>query len=150
MTRSDRLEPIAGLARNREDSEAIVLGQARRRCEDQERRLVELQQFQREYIERFQALGQTGIDIRRINEYRRFNERLSEVILQQQKLLDESRRLLEQQNRNWTEASAKRRALDKTIDRFRSEEAVHAGRRDQREADEQAQRMRSLFEGFGS
>lgn len=149
MTRSDRLEPIAGLARNREDSEAVALSQARQRCEDQERKLIELQQFQREYMERFEALGHAGIDIRRINEYRRFNERLTEVIQQQQKSLNESMRLLEQQSRNWTEASAKRRALDKTIDRFRSEEAVHAGRREQRDTDEQAQRMRSLFEGYG-
>ncbi len=150
MTRSDRLQPIAGLAKNTEDNAAAVLGQARRQCEEQERRLEELRQFQREYDERFQALGQSGIDIRRVHEYRRFNDRLNEVIEQQHKLLDECRRQLEQQNRNWSEASAKRRALDKTIDRFRSEEAVHAGRREQRETDEHAQRMRALFEGYGS
>lgn len=150
MTRSDRLQPIAGLAKNTEDSAAAVLGQARRHCEEQQRRLEELQQFQREYSDRFQALGQSGIDIRRVNEYRRFNERLNEVIEQQRKLLDESRRQLDQQNRKWSEASAKRRALDKTIDRFRDEEAVHAGRREQRDSDEHAQRMRALFEGYGS
>ncbi len=150
MTRSDRLRPIAGLAKNTEDSAATVLGQARRHCEEQEHRLAELQQFQREYSERFQALGQTGIDIRRVHEYRRFNDRLNEVIEQQRKLLDESRRQLEQHNRNWSEASAKRRALDRTIDRFRSEEAIHAGRREQRDSDEHAQRMRALFDGYGS
>jgi flagellar protein FliJ len=149
MTRSDRLEPIAGLAKNREDSAAVGLGQARQRCEDQERRLTELKQFQREYIERFQALGQSGIDIQRVNEYRRFNDRLTEVIRQQQQMLDESRRQLELQTRAWSEASAKRRALDKSIDRFRGEEAVQVVRREQRDSDEHALRMRSLFEGYG-
>lgn len=146
MNRSNRLEPIAGLAKDRENHAAAALGRTRRSIDEQERRLSELQQFQREYHERFQAIGRSGVNIQRINEYRRFNDRLTDVIRQQQRQLDETRRQLEQLNRNWSEASTRRQALDKTVDRFRSEESLHAGRREQRESDEHAQRMRTLFE----
>lgn len=149
MTRANRLKPIAGLAKDVESRAAAMLGHSRKALEDQQQRLSELLQFQREYQERFQALGQNGMDIQRVNEYRRFNERLNDAIRQQQSLLEEYRRNLEKENRNWSEASARRRSLDKTIDRFTDEEAVKAGRREQKEADEHARNIRSVMEESG-
>lgn len=147
MTRSERLEPIADLQRDKETLATRVLGESQRRYLAQERRLADLERFQREYQQRFHALGSAGTAIERVREYRRFNEKLSGAIAQQRKVLEECRRELEQQNRHWSEASSRRRALEKVIDRFRLDEAARVERREQRDSDDRAQRMRPLIDG---
>ncbi|MBK8162475.1 MAG: flagellar export protein FliJ [Gammaproteobacteria bacterium] len=149
MTRSDRLEPIASLQRDKEIKATQVLGESQRRYLAQERRLADLEQFQREYQQRFQSLGRSGATIDRFKEYRHFNERLNDAIQQQKKLVEECRHELEQKNRYWSEVRSKRSALDKVIDRFRCEETSLARRREQRESDDRAQRMRPLIDGEG-
>lgn len=141
MTRSERLEPIAGLQRDKETRATRLLGESRGRYLAQERRLEDLEKFLREYQHRFQTEG-GGATIERFKEYRRFTERLDIAIQQQKRLLEECRRELEQQNRQWSEVSSKRRALDKVIDGFRREETSRTLRREQRESDDRAQRAR--------
>ncbi|MBK9131092.1 MAG: flagellar export protein FliJ [Gammaproteobacteria bacterium] len=146
MTRSERLEPIAGLQRDKEIQATRVLGESRNRYLSQERRLADLEKFLREYQQRFQTEG-GGATIERFKEYRRFTERLDAAIQQQKKLLEECRRELDQHNRYWNEVSSKRRALDKVIDRFQREEVSRVQRREQRESDDRAQRARPGFGG---
>lgn len=142
MVRSERMQTVAGLAKDKENRAALTLAELRRQHEEQERRLSELQQFQREYAQRLEALGRDGIGIQQLNQYRRFSERLGEAVAQQQRAVEEARRRLDQQNLSWSDASARRRALDETVTRLRAEEAVHAARKEQREADDRAQRPR--------
>jgi flagellar export protein FliJ len=136
MTREDRLRPLANLAKTGEERAAIRLAQARQRCDDQQRCLAELQRFQREYHDRFIALCNGGVALQRLNEYRRFDEKLTEAISQQSRVVEECRRQLDSLNRQWAEASARRRALDKTIERFQAETVRGKIRNEQREADE--------------
>lgn len=147
MTREERLQPVADIAKDREDRAALTLAQHRRRHEEQQRSLAELQQFQREYHERFQALSRDGISVQRLNEYRRFDDKLRQAIAQQGRIIEESRRQLEALGQHWSEASSRRQALDKTIDRFRGETARRAAKKEQRESDERAQRMRGGLGG---
>lgn len=147
MSRSERLEPIADLQRDNEVKAVRMLGESRRRYQAQERRLADLERFQHEYQQRFQALGSAGATIGRIREYRQFNEKLTNAIRQQRGLLEECGRELEAQNRCWSEISARRRTLEKVIDRFRLEELARSQRREQRESDDGVQRMRLLTEG---
>ena len=147
MTREERLQPVADIAKDREDQAALTLAQHRRRHEEQQRSLAELQQFQREYYERFQALSRGGISVQRLNEYRRFDDKLCQAIAQQSRIVEESRRQLELVSRHWSEASSRRQALDKTIDRFSDETARQAAKKEQREADDRSQRMRGGLGG---
>ena len=149
MTRSERLEPIAGLQRDKETQATRALGESQRRYLAQERRLADLERFQREYEQRFHALGNAGAAIERFREHRRFSDKLNGAIEQQRKVLEECRRELEHHNRRWSEVSSKRRALDKVIDRFRLEETTQAQRREQRESDDRAQRMRPYLDREG-
>jgi flagellar export protein FliJ len=145
MTREERLQPVADLARSREDQAAVAMAQQRRSLEEQQRSLAELQQFEREYTERFQAISRTGISVQRLNEYRRFADKLREAILQQSRVVDDSRRRLEALSRCWSEASSHRQAIDKTIDRFHDQTVRKAARKEQREADDRAQRLGSTI-----
>lgn len=142
MVRSERLHTVVGLAKDKEDRAALSLAELRRHHEELGQRLEELRRFQGEYQQRMEALGRDGIAIQQLNQYRRFNERLGDAVRQQQRAVDEMQRHIEQQMRSWSEASAKRHALDETVSRLRAEEAVHAGRKEQREADDRAQRPR--------
>lgn len=145
MVRSERMQTVAGLAKDREDQAAISLGQLRRQEEEQRRRLDELCTFRQEYQERMEQLGREGVGIQLLNQYRSFAARLSDAIAQQHRLVDELRQRLEQQRRSWSEASAKRRALDETVSRLRGEERAEHQRRDQRESDDRSQRARPLL-----
>lgn len=140
MAKSERMQTVAGLAKDKENRAALTLADLRRQHEEQERRLTELQQFQGEYLVRLETLGREGIDIQQLRQYRRFNERLGDAVQQQRRVVDEARQRLDRQNLSWSDASAKRRALDETVTRLRAEETTHAARKEQREADDRAQR----------
>ena len=146
MVRSERMQTVAGLAKDKENRAAVTLAELRRQHDEQERRLAELRQFQREYQERMDALGREGIGIQQLNQYRRFNDRLGEAVAQQQRIVEEMRGRLDRQSASWSDASAKRRALDETVTRLRADEAVHTARKEQREADDRAQRPRPVFD----
>lgn len=147
MSRAERLEPIADLQRDRETQATQLLGESLRRYQAQERRLADLEHFRHEYQQRCQTLGSGGAAIERLREFRRFNDKLDIAIQQQQKLLEECRRELEQYNRRWSEISSRRRALEKVIDRFRLDEQMRSQRREQRDSDERAQHMRRFIDG---
>lgn len=139
-SKSKRLEPVSRLARDAEDKAAVALAECMRDVQLQEQRLAELEGFRGEYRERLEMLGGQGVRVDRLNEYRRFIDQLDRTIAQQRNLVEESRRRLELQNRNWTESRSKRRALDKAIDRFRAGEERVVHEREQLESDERAQR----------
>jgi flagellar FliJ protein len=140
------MQTVAGLARDREDQAATTLAQLRRQEQDQVRRLEELCNFHREYLERMEQLGKQGVGIQLLKQYRCFSARLADAVEQQRRLVEELRRRLEQQRQSWGEASARRRALDETVDRLRNEERAEHLRREQREFDDRAQRPRSGVE----
>lgn len=147
--KSQRLDPVSRLAKDSEHKAAAALGECARQCRDQEQKLAELEDFRREYRRRFEDLGSRGAQVKQINDYRRFIEQLDQAVAQQRKLTEEIRRRLELHNRHWTERRSKRRALDKVIDRFRTEEGRAAHSREQREADERAQHTGSAIDEDG-
>lgn len=140
------MQTVAGLARDREDQAAAALAQLRRQEEEQVRRLEELCNFHREYQERMEQLGRQGVGVQMLRQYRSFSARLSDAIAQQRRLVEELRKRIDQQRRMWGEASARRRALDETVERLRGEERAEYLRREQREVDDRAQRSRSGVE----
>jgi flagellar FliJ protein len=145
MVKSERMQTVAGLAKDKENRAALTLADLRRQHEEQERRLAELRQFHGEYLVRLETLGREGIDIQQLRQYRRFNERLGEAVQQQQRLVDEARQRLDRQNLSWSDASARRRALDETVGRLRTEEGAQAARKEQREADDRSQHRSVQF-----
>ncbi|MDR2877620.1 MAG: flagellar export protein FliJ, partial [Chromatiales bacterium] len=118
MVRSERMQTVAGLAKDHEDRAAQALAELRRQYEGSELRLEELQKFQGEYQQRMETLGREGMSIQQLNQHRRFNERLGGAVAQQRRVVEEMKRRIEQQMRSWSEASAKRHALDETVSRL--------------------------------
>ena len=66
MTRSKRMTPVVKVAENREQAAARVLGEARQRLEQQQRKLDELITYRDQYSQEFQQRSGQGMGVARI------------------------------------------------------------------------------------
>ena len=139
MTKSQRMKPVQRVADAREQAAAKDLAAAQRYQHEQEARLAELRQYQREYLQQSQALGQAGISAARFMELQRFLANLDKAVEQQRQVVDGAVRVVEQKRRAWQEAYRKCKSLDKAVQRFSEQELYEQSQREQKEIDEVAQ-----------
>jgi len=71
-----------------------------------------------------------------------FLARLNEAIRQQQAILAECASVHEQTRQQWVKTRSHHQAIDKVIERYRSEERKVQDRHEQKEQDEHSQRSR--------
>lgn len=139
MTRSEKLTPITQLASNREQDAAREMGRVQQLILEHENRLLELQAYRDEYLERMRRMGEDGIDATRLNDYRNFIRKLDEAISFQARQIEQCRSQLTVKQQQWQALRSQSKALDKVVDRYRSEEQRLRDRREQQESDERAQ-----------
>lgn len=139
MTKSQRLAPIAHIAESRERSASNVLAQAQRILNECEARLSELLSYRDEYQRRLHEAGTVGLEAGHMQEYLLFITKLDQAIGRQREMLTETTLAYEQQKTRWLALHSKTLALDKAVERCRSEESRMDDRREQRESDERAQ-----------
>jgi len=143
MKKSRRMNSLLKLAKNREQDAVSLLNRTRQELDEREGQLKELQQFQRDYINRLGSLGSNGADMSKINEYRHFISQLSGAITMQGQLLAESRKELALKSQSWREARIDSRVIGNYQDRCRNQEHQVLLKCEQKEADEKAQQMKS-------
>jgi len=139
MTKSQRMKPVQRVAEAREQATAKDLAAAQRYLKDQETRMAELRQYQREYLQQSQDMGRAGISAARYMEMQRFLANVDKAIEQQRQVVDNAVRVCEQKRRIWQEAYSKCKSLDKVVERFAAQELYVASQREQKELDEIAQ-----------
>jgi len=139
MTKSQRLTPIAHIAGARERSASHILGQAQRMLSECEARLAELVSYREEYQRRLHEAGAAGFEARQMHEYLLFIAKLDQAISSQRERLQETMLGYARQKERWLALHGKTLALDKAVERYRSEESSLDDRREQREADELSQ-----------
>ncbi|MCA1806069.1 MAG: flagellar export protein FliJ [Xanthomonadaceae bacterium] len=142
MTRSKRMTPVVKVAENREQAAARILGEARQRLEQQQRKLDELGTYRDQYSSEFQQRSGQGMGVACLQDFRVFLARLNEAIEQQQRLVERCRQESERQRLNWLSTRTRTQALGKVVDRYRREERHQAERREQLDTDERALRAR--------
>ena len=143
MKKSQRMNTIVKLAKNREHDAVAMLNRSRQELEEREDQLQELQQYQHDYMRRLESLGGSGADIGKINEYRRFINQLSGAITLQQQLIEESRQELAIKNQSWHEARLDSRVLGNYQLRCKTQEYQMLLKQEQKESDEKAQHIKS-------
>lgn len=139
MKRSSRMGPLHDLARFEERSASRRLADAARELEEREQQLAQLNGFRDEYGRQEGGAG-GATDPLRLQNYRAFMERLSEAIRQQERRIEEARTALEGSTEAWRDRRMDADALGAAIERFDEDERRASGRREQRDADEAAQR----------
>lgn len=139
MKRSSRMGPLHDLARFEERSASRQLADAARELEAREQQLAQLTGYRDEYGRQEGGEG-AGTDPLRLQNYRAFMERLSEAIRQQERRIEEARTALAGSTETWRGRRMDADALGAAIERFDKDERRASGRREQRDADEVAQR----------
>ena len=142
MTRSDRLKPIQQVAQVREREAASAFGESRRRLEEEEQRLAELETYRAEYLQRFRTLQQQGITVAQLLEYQAFLGKLETALRHQAEIVELRRTDAERRMAAWTDRRTHTRAMDRAVENLAEAELKAGERRDQKALDDRNQRRR--------
>lgn len=142
MAPSDRFKPIQKIALHKERKAAAALGESLKQREAAEQRLVELQQYLDEYLERFGRAAQNGLSSHQILEYQVFISKLEQAIAEQQKIVTLSKQGCESSKADWRGRYTKSKAMDNAVDRMQQRERNDEVRKEQSESDDRSQRRR--------
>lgn len=140
--RSRRLEPVARIAENRERDAARRFGESWRVVVEQQSRLDELVRYRDEYCNDISGVTGTAMGAARLQEYRSFIGRLNAAIEQQANLIRTLQAQSDARRDHWMARRGHMRAVDKVLDRCRSDERRQAEKREQQVTDERGGRAR--------
>lgn len=140
MTRSKRFEPIQEIVASSADELARAMAEAERKVADLERQLEQLKTYRDEYMASM-GDGRGPMDAVKLQNYRRFLDRLGEAMRQQAKKIEQARAEYEKRRLLWSEKRVEAESLGRAIDRFRRQELRAADQREQREGDDAAMRI---------
>ncbi len=139
-SRSKRLQPVSRLAKDKEKKDSQSLAAARGELESQQKKLDELLSYKEEYLIDFNRRAQRGVNGAQISQYRQFIVRLDDAIDHQQKLVIQCKTKVQQSVQVWQESRGRAQALENVIDKAENEERKQQDKKEQRQADELAQR----------
>ncbi len=137
--RSKRFEPIQELVANSAQELSRAMADAERRVVDLERQHEQLKSYREEYMRK--SAQSAAMDAVRMQNYRAFLDRLTDVLRQHVQRLGMARAEYESRRAQWSEKRIEAESLGRAVQRFRHEEQLAADRREQREGDESALRL---------
>lgn len=140
MLRSERLEPVLGVANDAERKAAQALAAAEARVTEAEKKLAELERYEQEYRLALKRKTATGIDVVQLRAFHGFIGRLGDAIFQQGVAVKRAHEEREMFRARWMDASRRARAVGKAVEHASLEERHAQERREQHDYDERAQR----------
>jgi flagellar FliJ protein len=143
MTKSKRLKPLIKLAEEREQVAIKQYVETQKIHRDRQARLEELQSYKTEYQNRFVSADSAARSAFQFNDYLAFLSRLDSIITEQRRLVVQCEKELELKRKAWLKRREKAQALGKAAERFLNEERAIQNKREQKDADERAQRCTS-------
>ena len=146
MTKSQRFKPVVEVAESRELAAAKVFGEAQRILRERREKLQELFTYREEYAQKFLQTGAIGMSANEMQSFRNFLAKLDAAIAQQQQLVANAMKTLEEKKRLWLLQNSKKQTLEKVVDKYREQENHANSKKEQREADERAQRRTKVKE----
>lgn len=141
MLRSQRLEVVLSLEKQKEQDALARMGDARKQVEKQREQVNNLNRYQQEYREQIRNNQSGVVPVSRLQAWQAFIAQLDQVIRQQQQVLDQAGQVFEARRLEWQQAWERRRGMEKYIDTCRKQEQREQDGREQKEADEAAGRM---------
>jgi flagellar FliJ protein len=142
MPPSDRFKPIHQLASQKERKAAVELGESIKQRDSAQLRLAELEQYHKEYLERFADAARNGLNSNQIVEYQVFIGKLEDAIVEQRRIVQRVEQDCLQTRQQWQGRYTKAKAMENAIDRMRLAERRQDDRREQAESDDLSQRKR--------
>ena len=139
--KSGRMQSVAGIAKNREQNAARILGQKRKHLEEQNAKLEELLGYREEYAKKFHLTGVNGLTARQLNEYRIFLEKLNMAIIQQRERIQQASDDCELFKLSWMKTRTHSKAMDKVVEKHKEGERKAQDKKEQHDLDERAMQM---------
>ena len=136
MKRSDRMQMIEKLAKQREDQAANALAQTRQRLEQEGAQLTELEGYRAEYVTYLETQGSIGLSITQWRRTQGFIDQLGSVISQQEGVIKQWQRQEQQVLLQWQNLYQRRKSIGQLVDKLSMEEVIEADKQEQKALDE--------------
>lgn len=136
MLRSNRLQIVEKLAKQREDQAAQALAQVRAQIETEEKRLSELLDYREEYQTYLSTQGAQGISMQQWRRTQGFIDQLADLAQRQQLTIQQWHQREAQVMQKWRELYQRRKNIGSYIEKISMEEAVAADKQEQKQIDE--------------
>jgi flagellar FliJ protein len=140
MKRSERMVPVKQVLSSTERDRARDLGATQRVLTEAEVRLLDLQQYQKDYLKDFEKRAKAGGNALSLRDYQQFLARLQEAVKQQEQIVAQARDAVAASTQRWQGAARRVKAIESVVDKWQHDEARTAGRVEQKTMDERAQR----------
>lgn len=141
MKRSERLGVVQQVASRAERERAERVAAAEQHLAEMQQKLAALEKYRAEYEAGFAARAGQGFGAVAVRDYQTFLARLGEALAQQRELVAAARRAVDAERDQWREAAQRAHVVDTLAERWQSEEARAADRRDQQLSDELAMQL---------
>ncbi len=141
MKKSQRLKVIANLYAENEKKGLEALGKAQTEMQRSQTQLENLQQYQQEYLDKYNANSEQGINISQLLEFRSFVGKLDKAIDDQKNEIAEMDTKVTIARKNWERHHQKTKSIEKVCNGAASEERKIEEKREQNEQDDRATRL---------
>lgn len=141
MLRSERLQVVLKLEEQKEHRALEQMAEAQKAHDAQRQQIDDLERYQQEYRDQIRANQQGVVAVSRLQAWQAFIAQLDQVIGQQQTLLEQTRAKLDACREQWRLAWERRRGMEKYIATCRRREQQQIDAREQKLADEAANRF---------
>tara|TARA_R110002111_G_scaffold146583_3_gene213350 strand:+ start:717 stop:1160 length:444 start_codon:yes stop_codon:yes gene_type:complete len=136
MKRSQRLNPVVEVAAQATEKALAKVGAANTAWRQDKAQLDDLVQYRGEYLLRFRVGEQLEMSAQKVMELRAFLIQLDQAIASQERQVQTSLKILQQQQQAWKIVRSKEQAVQSLIERYQQEEIQVELKQDQRENDE--------------
>ncbi len=140
MKKSQRIQVIVDLKADQEQKALQALGEVQRKHQEILNQIEHLSNYRQEYLEKFSTLGDTGMNIHQLQEFRAFVQKLDVAIAGQKQSLQSVAEELTRKRKVWLQANQKTQSLQKVQDSALQVEQAQAEKHEQKEQDERASR----------
>lgn len=140
MKKSQRLKTIVEIKAAQEKTTLEALGASQRKLSATQAQLESLRQYRQEYQDRFKQLGDAGINVVQLLEFRSFMDKLDKAIAGQEHALSECKTDLITKRKIWEGMHHRTQSLQKVCNSALAAEIKHEGKLEQLEQDERASR----------
>lgn len=141
MTRPFSLQPLLHLAQQKNDAATRKLGQLNQQHQSAQGKLDMLQQFRKDYQDKFQEAVRNGMDHNELRNFQDFINRLDEAITQQRAVIEQAQRSVQSGRSELSEAKRRMKSFDTLAERHVEAEKKLETKAEQKIQDEHSGRF---------
>ncbi|MCO7226122.1 flagellar export protein FliJ [Pleionea sp. CnH1-48] len=134
--RSQRIEPVKRLAKQKEQGAADALGKANQSCQNAEHRLSELVRYRADYLAEFHFRAGKGMSGAQLQHYKHFLGQLDNAIEQQKHQLNKLQKEMAEKRKLWQKQNSRAEAVNRYQQKVRTAEIKESDIKESRAAED--------------